>query len=49
MRTMITDFTIAQNGATALISAAEKGHTDCVRQLLQSGADKNAADQVRYC
>jgi hypothetical protein len=27
--------------------AAEKGHADCVRLLLDAGADKNARNNVR--
>jgi hypothetical protein len=38
---------ISQYGYTALISAAGKGHADCVRLLLDAGADKNAFDKVR--
>ena len=30
-----------QNGCTALISAAELGHIDCVRLLVEAGADVN--------
>ena len=37
----------AQNESTALILAAEKGRVDCVRLLLEAGADKNAQDRVR--
>ena len=37
----------AQNGSTALIWAAEKGHSDCARLLLDAGADKNAKCNVR--
>ncbi len=36
-----------QDGSTALIVANEKGHADCVRQLLDAGADKDAANNVR--
>ena len=36
-----------QDGRTALICAALKGHTDCVRLLLDAGADTNATDRVR--
>ncbi len=36
-----------QDGYTALICAAKKGHTDCVCVLLESGADKEATDIVR--
>jgi hypothetical protein len=32
----------AQNGLTALLLAAQKGHADCVRLLLDAGADANA-------
>ena len=35
-----------QGGDTALILAAEKGHFDCVRLLLEAGADKDAANEV---
>jgi ankyrin repeat protein len=30
-----------------LIHAAREGHADCVRLLLDAGADKNAQDTVR--
>jgi ankyrin repeat protein len=36
-----------QNGATALILAAQMGHADLVTQLLERGADVNAASEVR--
>ena len=36
-----------QDGRTALISAVEKGHSACVRVLLEGGADKEAKDHVR--
>ncbi len=32
---------------TALIRAATQGHADCVRLLLDVGADKDAQDKVR--
>jgi ankyrin repeat protein len=32
----------AQEGKTALMWAAEKGHSDCVQLLLDAGADKKA-------
>ncbi len=32
---------------TALILAAENGHADCVRLLIDAGADKDTADDVR--
>ena len=31
-----------QDGQTALMWAAEKGHADCARLLLDAGADKKA-------
>ena len=37
----------SQGGSTALICAAIKGRADCVRLLLDAGADKNAKDLVR--
>jgi hypothetical protein len=37
----------AQNGWTALIHAVKSGHADCVRLLLETGADKKAKDRVR--
>jgi hypothetical protein len=36
-----------QNEETALIAAAQGGHFDCVRELLQGGADKEAKGEVR--
>ena len=36
-----------QTGHTALTLAAKEGHTECVRLLLESGADKDAAPTVR--
>jgi hypothetical protein len=36
-----------QEGYTALIFSAKKGHTDCVNVLLENGADKEATDIVR--
>ncbi len=36
-----------QNGYTALMRAAREGHTECVRLLLESGADTEAKTQVR--
>ncbi len=36
-----------QNGNTALMSAAFEGHVECVRVLLQAGADPSMANNVR--
>jgi ankyrin repeat protein len=36
-----------QDGDTALICSAEKGHMDCLRMLLESGADTEARGMVR--
>ena len=36
-----------QDGWTALICAADQGRADCVRLLIDAGADKEAADNVR--
>jgi ankyrin repeat protein len=42
------DFFLAnQRGKTALMVAAEISNTDCVRVLLEAGADIHAADDVR--
>ncbi len=38
---------ISQDGYTALIWAAQCGHTDCVRLLVEAGADKQAMTTVR--
>jgi hypothetical protein len=37
----------SQSGDTALIRAAEGGHTDCVRLLVEAGADMNILNNVR--
>ena len=37
----------AQGGNTVLIHAAVKGYADCVRLLLDAGADKEAKNVVR--
>ena len=37
----------AQDGSTALLLAAWMGHSDCVRLLLDAGADKETTDKVR--
>lgn len=36
-----------QRDKTALMAAAEIANTDCVRVLLEAGADIHAADNVR--
>ena len=36
-----------QDGRTALMCAVSKGHVDCARLLIESGADKEAIDNVR--
>lgn len=38
----------SQAGYTALIRAALKGHIDCVRLLVEAGADKDTFDAVRH-
>jgi ankyrin repeat protein len=37
----------SQDGDTALIYAADDGHADCVRLLIDAGADKEAKNNVR--
>ena len=39
--------THTQKGFTALICAAEKGHLECLKALLEAGADKDAKTLVR--
>jgi ankyrin repeat protein len=41
--------TCAQEGSTALSYAVEKNHVECVRLLLDAGADKDAHFTVRVC
>ena len=36
-----------QNGDTAAMFAAHNGQLDCLRELLNAGADKDAANKVR--
>jgi len=38
---------ILQDGAAALMMAADNGHSDCVRMLIDAGADKEAKSKVR--
>ena len=44
---MYAALTHTQNGFTALMRAAQEGHIDCVKALLEAGADKEAVDLVR--
>jgi hypothetical protein len=37
---------LSQAGCTALITAATNDHVECVRVLLEAGADKEAEDEV---
>ena len=37
----------AQYDKTALAGAADRGHADCVRLLLDAGADENVTNHVR--
>jgi hypothetical protein len=37
-----------QDGFSALICAAQNGHSDCVRLLVEVGADKEAKKNVSY-
>ncbi len=38
-----------QEGDSALMLAAYKGNSECVRLLLEGGAEMNAKNRVRYC
>ena len=38
-----------QDGMTAMINAAEKGHVEVVDRLLAAGADKDAQSKVPGC
>ncbi len=37
----------SQSGRTALMRAASRGRADCVRLLIDAGADKDAKNRVR--
>ena len=41
-------FHIAQSDSTALLCAAMRGHTDCLRLLLEHGADTEAKSRVSF-
>ena len=47
LRRLYVNQTHAQGENTALMCAIEKGRSDCVRLLLDAGADKEAKDKVR--
>ncbi len=38
----------SQDGSTTLICSARNGHTDCVRLLIDAGAEKEAKSNVRH-
>jgi hypothetical protein len=40
---------VPQDGWTALVSAADYGHTATAAELVRLGADINAKDNVRAC
>ena len=42
-----TDYLPLQKGNTALLAAGARGYIDCVRLLLESGADTSATNTVR--
>jgi hypothetical protein len=37
----------SQDGSTALMRAVDDGHAECVRLLIDAGADKDAMNMVR--
>ena len=47
LRILISLHANTQNGHTALMHAASKGHTECVRLLVEGGAIKDAKSNVR--
>ena len=44
---VVVDESDSQTGRTALIEAAASGRADCVRLLIEAGADKEAKTNVR--
>lgn len=46
--TVCPNCSIPENGRTPLISAAIRGHANCVRILLQVGADPNVMDSLQF-
>ena len=45
-RTLVDCFVFVQDGTTPIYMAAQDGHVDTVRVLVESKADVNAADSV---
>ena len=43
----LRELKLSQYGRTALLLASENGHAQCVRLLLDAGANKNATANVR--
>jgi ankyrin repeat protein len=43
----LKDISVSQSGRTALMCAATGGHAECMRLLLEAGADKEAVEYVR--
>lgn len=43
----VIDACVEQGGWTALLSAAQSGQAECAQLLLQSGAEKDAKNNVR--
>ncbi len=46
-RDRVTLICQTQDGSTALVLAAEGGQVDCVRLLVEAGADKDTINNVR--
>ena len=45
---LFSALTHTQEGFTALMYAAQKGHTNCLKALLEAGEDKEAKSNVRW-